>query len=308
MSPVILHIGYHKTATTWLQNAIFPRIDEVHYAGRRAPDYLAARGIVDPTAFVNDLAMNDAADLSKLQRAFDDVCHPEMPTLLSHENLLRPYRMRQTAERIAALTKGMPRAIVLSIRRQDHLLFSRYTHDRGNPAFPPYSIDMAISSAPQECGFPGCQKEGANGGCPCLTVGAKRIPRWFYDFAATYDLYASVLPDARIHVAVMERFSDLESAEMARLLTFIGVDASRYDVADLIRQERQNTSRVDPGIERDRLRFFEAGGIGERLLRHYQPGNRRLDNLAGLDLASAGYYAPSVRQSANRVTALAKAK
>ncbi|MDZ4700576.1 MAG: N-acetylneuraminate synthase family protein [Rhodothermales bacterium] len=292
MSPVILHIGYHKTATTWLQNAIFPRIDEVHYAGRRAPDYLTARGGVDPTAFVNDLAMNDVADLSKLQRAFDDVCHPEMPTLLSHENLLRPYRMRQTAERIAALTKGLPRAIVLSIRRQDQLLFSRYTHDRGNPAFPPYAIEDALSTRPQECSFPRCQQDAA-GICACLAAGVKRIPLWFYDFAATYDLYASALPDARIHVAVMERLSDLETGEMARLLTFIGADASRYDLADLTRQQRLNTARVDPGIERDRQRYFKAGGMGDRLLRHFQSGNRRLDHLAGLDLASAGYYAPS---------------
>lgn len=121
MPPLYIHVGLHKTGTTFLQEEVFPKLTSV--------DFLRSQRIVE--MLQRFAAEEDSCfDLSTYQRFFEPIINP-CPSLISHEglsghNYLLYMNQTRNADRLAKL---FPHAsIILGIRRQDSLLLSLYVH------------------------------------------------------------------------------------------------------------------------------------------------------------------------------------
>jgi hypothetical protein len=124
----IVHVGYHKTASTWLQVSVFPHLADVRYG-----DPLLAHFVVnlataaDPTFF--------AAGFRGVLRQLEQISSG--PLLLSNEGLSGSLwdgdeTGLRNAERLHAL---LPTArILIAVRRQDEMLRSihaQYVNEGG---------------------------------------------------------------------------------------------------------------------------------------------------------------------------------
>jgi len=124
----IVHVGYHKTASTWLQVSVFPHLADVRYG-----DPLLAHFIVnlataaDPTFF--------AAGFRSVLRQIDQISGG--PLLLSNEGLSGSlWDDDETGLRNAERLHGLlPAArILMAVRRQDEMLRSihgQYVNEGG---------------------------------------------------------------------------------------------------------------------------------------------------------------------------------
>src|SRR5262245_25738214 len=73
----VVHVGYHKTASTWLQFCVFPLLRGIRYG--EPPVHGLAHRLATAT---NDASL--AADLCQLRRI---ARHPDEPLLLSSEGI-----------------------------------------------------------------------------------------------------------------------------------------------------------------------------------------------------------------------------
>lgn len=124
----VVHIGYQKTASSWLQKNLFPNLPEIEFIGKRYPDtkwckQLGKRLLFDaPADFVApEVQEHLATNLAGVD--------PEKTRLYSREGLVGYWRhgsrdMERNADRIRAVF-GSPK-IVLVIRNQFKLLESIY--------------------------------------------------------------------------------------------------------------------------------------------------------------------------------------
>ena len=113
----IVHIGFHKTGTTWFQECVYPRVKNFRYVPRAR----VQAALLEPTAFAFDAA-----------RAARELGGADAPLLLCEENLsgyphsggLQGFLTRVLAERIRA---ALPSArIVMFVRRQPEMIAACY--------------------------------------------------------------------------------------------------------------------------------------------------------------------------------------
>ncbi len=114
----IVHIGYHKTATTWFQNQLYPRVTSHRYIARDR----VKEGLLNPHAFAFD---------PEAARAHLELSHP-VPPILCDENMSGSFRTgglmgamsKEVAERIHQV---LPQAqIVVFIRNQVEMAAAAY--------------------------------------------------------------------------------------------------------------------------------------------------------------------------------------
>src|SRR6056297_773490 len=124
-SPVLLHVGLHKCASTWLQKNMFdnPDIGLVSPWGRMASVAVTEFATVDPLAF-------DAVQTRvRLLAAADPVDIGDRMAVLSHEALSsRPHHGRYYAPHVAERLKatfGNARVLMI-FREQKSLIKSLY--------------------------------------------------------------------------------------------------------------------------------------------------------------------------------------
>lgn len=116
--PVVIHIGYHKTATTWLQRAVFPKLEGV-CAGDWAGMLRRELVVVNPYEFdataTRDLVLSDVE--------VGDVA------LISYERLSGHYAMGGLDSSMLAqrLNESFPEAkVLMTIRRQPDMVLASY--------------------------------------------------------------------------------------------------------------------------------------------------------------------------------------
>ena len=124
----IVHVGYHKTASTWLQRCVFPRLAGVRYGDPRVRHLLANLANAPNEAFF-------ASELGSVLRQSERL--DGEPVLLSDEgisgSLWEGYGTGpRNAER---LSRVLPAGrILVLVRRQDHMLRSihgQYVNEGG---------------------------------------------------------------------------------------------------------------------------------------------------------------------------------
>lgn len=123
---MIIHIGYHKTGTTFLQNKIFSDIQLFKNFSKGSPKSGVEFFIPDAACENSSIfkVSSDAVSLSELHE-------PSRPLVVSNEDLLgHSYSGGVWAKQIAENIKAkVPEAkIIITIRRQDKLAMSLYGH------------------------------------------------------------------------------------------------------------------------------------------------------------------------------------
>lgn len=132
MRPPLIHIGYHKTGTTWLQHELFIASNDVFVPLSRAPrgdSSLAWDFVVDKEGYpLSPFELNEAVIRKEIEGLQLDEREDRIP-VLSHERLSgHPYSAGYDAAIIAKrLHTVFPRGkILVVIREQNSWLLSNY--------------------------------------------------------------------------------------------------------------------------------------------------------------------------------------
>ncbi len=121
MATDIIHIGYHKTGTTWFQKRFYPFVESHRYIDRK----MVQQGILNPSAF--KFNPKECSRILNLQQNHKPVaiCEEELSGNV-HSGGLRGFQSKETALRIKAL---FPHGhIVIFIRNQVDMAAALYRH------------------------------------------------------------------------------------------------------------------------------------------------------------------------------------
>lgn len=212
---MLIHIGYHKTASTTLQNEVFiERFGFKQFASREDVHRL----LVD-TAPLDVFPAQASRYLVK--RASEVACSGQIP-VLSHERLSGyPASGGFDQLKIAiSLHKLFPQAKILAVfREQRSLIYSfwkQYIVDGG-------SLSLRHFLSPGE-------------------VDSKRVPAFdlaYYDFFEAYEFYRNLFGENNVLFIPFELLVDFPMEFTNRILEFAG----RTEVAELTQLAERNTSR-----------------------------------------------------------------
>ncbi|MBK1733881.1 hypothetical protein CKO15_01015 [Halorhodospira abdelmalekii] len=312
---LILHIGFNKTASTWLQRYVFPQLAQVHYLGRgREPVPGLRDGWLRQRPAYQVLGLPPAQWQQRAEaaaRAFVAAAVDERPGLVSHERMSAPWRffgergkpfrhpstlfeslaqLREAAERI-----GIERlAVLFLIRRQETYLPSFYAErsDRiGHAGQRDFEAQLGRI----------LDRDYA-------TQGA------FLDYAQTVEGLRQVLPAQDLLVMPFERLQQEPECFLRALCSFIGEDfaglSTRVEPGRRGRQRtggrpnswqlrRRRGGVVRPaalrrrlGLDAERTEVTLTAELGERIRSVYRPANQQLaevDPALAESLATYGY-------------------
>ncbi|MBK5935372.1 hypothetical protein [Halorhodospira halophila] len=299
-SRLTLHVGFNKTASTWLQKQVFPQLQSVHYAGRgNRPVAGLRRDGVRPCPAYQTFAMPTERWAHRAGAVIDallDGAPADRPAVVSHERMSSPYdffgelgkryrhpgafpRSLATLQQAAA-ERGIEQLAILFItRRQDTYLPSFYAERSDRiPQAGQRDFEQRI--------------ERRVLGAEYAAYGA------FLDYGATVAALREAAPDARITVLPFEWLKADAEGFLGAVAECVGEpeDALRQRV-DLGKRSRHrqggqpNSWRLRPlrGL-RGRFQTLRAaigGGspeeeitlsdeLRERILACYRPANQAL--------------------------------
>jgi hypothetical protein len=307
----VVHVGLNKTATTWLQQSVFPLVESHRLVGRKAPP---DRAVLDAIGRMQSAAAPDPA--RSLRAAVDAAVSDQRPVVLTDEGLVSTLRYGswaacvRTAERLHA---QLPDAtVLLVIRRQAELVRSSYRQ---------YVKMGGVASLRRFCAG-----EPLDGYVP--------YPQR-YDLCAIYECFRDVYGAERVVVVPFERLVEDPGSFLddlcARLDLRLAAGSRRAVLSSSARNESaswtgtfllrslnrlvssrpfhprrflpsvspRRTHRWVRALDRriapvrqglDRRRDVEDRALLRRVQAAYVPGNRRLAEMTGLDLGAMGYF------------------
>ena len=300
--PLLIHVGPHKTGTTWLQRRFFSNARGLVYSG----DFRKTHAAFLVPRFGD-------FDLGKVRGLFGPLIErarsENLPLVISDEALGgRPFHQKYYREITAyRLRRAFPEAkILVTIREQDAVLRSMY----GEYLRYGYSSSLRAFLT-QDTGNPNLH--------PILDLA-------FYDYDRTLDFYESLFGPAHVMASPMEWVLSDKQAFVAHIGQFLGAEIGLPDDMDTDTRERPawsgwarraqrsinsltpQDSRWQGGRNRfsansiafriDRItpHWARMRGIAaeKRLVRdmigsRFVASNRRLAERTGLDLGAFGY-------------------
>lgn len=216
MATPIVHIGYHKTATTWFQKSVYPRVSNLAYVPRER----VKRAFFSASALHFDAAWTRAA-LEVPSGATPILCEEELSGYL-HTGGLMGFLSKDMAQRIHAV---FPDArIVLFVRAQPEMISACYQqYVRGGGTYAPrrylWPADYWRAAAAQPY----------------------KIPRFSFDHF-DYDRlvahYAALFGAERVHVYAYEELQRGGAAFLERFAKELGLE---LDLAS-VPMSKQNVS------------------------------------------------------------------
>ncbi len=293
--PLFIHIGYPKTATTWLQRCVFPHLAGVDYLHFQDPRY---DWLGDLTR-QHDLVF-DAAALRQRFEASVASTEGEM-LLISWEGLIADVFSggENVAQRAQRLYELFPEAtIIITVRNQLSMieaLYRQYIHEGGTLSISDF---MALRDP-----------------------SPLRIAREFFYYDRVVELYQQRFGKEQVRVLAYEQLLDDRRAFLDGLFEIVGVTE---DVAAI---EERCASRVNVGMSLPSIylarwfnrlvysHFNPSALLPRRLLsaRHVRFGLQRIadpllfNHLPGgslLNAARSQELADGYRDSNNRLKAL----
>jgi hypothetical protein len=317
-SPLV-HIGYHKTATSWLQQRVF---DDPRSGFRRYPRVPLARRLIEAHPF----AFDARACRAELDPWIQETRERDLVPVFSHERLSGypssgGFDSLEILERIAAV---LPEArVLLTVREQRAAIVSDYRQ---------YVRDGGASPLKRYLDPP--------------QMGHRRVPGFaveFFQFDRLAKAYGSQFGTENVCVLVYEQFRSDPAAFLGRLGAFARTDADLGGLDPASTQAVVNPApspaalailrwvnllfrpnplhpsppfpsksaaavgtRVALALDRLPLGRLEArraaaeqAVVAERVDGLYDESNARLSELAGLDLERYGY---AVRSTALRLS------
>ena len=240
--PKLIHIGYPKTGTTTLQKHIFPQLGSC-------------------------LGKNNAMEHEIRVTAGGLLLGKELPIempaadIWTYEHILGPSDFATQAEKIKRVFPADK--LLLTIRRQDDLIWSRYLHDLSlKRATISYPLERALTYDMGTCTYPACRKD-----CGCGPI--KIIPLPFYDFTAAFNALSKhynvlVLPmelmveDANQFTALLADFIDVAPPKVGNLPkenpTKISVE--KPDLSSVLAHFSECNQALPCPVDLNRWRYF----------------------------------------------------
>lgn len=306
--PVLLHIGYHKTASSLLQTTIFDRADHGFMRPLDEPRHQLVVDFVRPGPF----SYAPESVRAKYQAHLQTASSKGLTMVLSHERLSGyppsgGYDSRTLADR---LHETFPEAAVLIVIREQasliNSMYSQYISDGGDMSLKHYL------SAPQ----------------PHLM----RVPSFsfdFYEFHRLIDYYQNLFGKGQVLAIPYEILRRDPAAFIERIASFCGkpvqeapalgsVNSQRpmlmqicqryinrfFSDNQLSRQALVPCTRLARGFRRlepvfkgltgerwdQRQRKRQLDVIKEAIGQRYGPSNRQTSELINVDLADYGYF------------------
>ncbi|KPA10239.1 hypothetical protein MHK_009553 [Candidatus Magnetomorum sp. HK-1] len=275
---IVLHIGFHKTGTTFLQSKIFPKIKDIKYLGKY---YDKRKNIIDDD-FIDYIQYSEYFDYRIPQQKILEYSK-DSSILISWERLLRPYRLERNAERLSkVLSIFDDLGIIITIRRQDNLIWSRFQHD--SLLFKtkyPDQLEKSLFNFIEQCAYPKCF--GRNNQCSCMKRGVKSISLPFYNFLNICSLYSFYFNESVIKILPLELLEKKPQLYLNSLFDFL-------DIKDPIVFDHYINNKVNsrPLSQRISRQPFEA--ILANILNYYKYSNKKFSEKYNLKLDSYGYY------------------
>ena len=291
---LILHIGYAKTATTFLQEGVYPRLAGIDYLGRMVD----AENEHQFTKWTYEFAKDSTYDLSNLKKLVGGIDSEAI--LISNEVILRPFQFTERIQRLSALTMHFDRVcIMLSIRSQADLIFSRYMHDLDSGVFSEYELEKALDyTGTKECIWPTCgdsivnklwRKSPFHGGtCLCNRDKIKSINLPYYNLELISDELTKHFGD-NVHYIVSERLRTDPRSELDKMCDFLSVDPLSESDLDVVTTIKSNERRSKGKYVSNKKKNTE-NGVLDGLKTHFAASNVQFSAKAKVDLTGFNYY------------------
>jgi hypothetical protein len=283
---LVLHIGYAKSATTFLQKHVFSNLPGVNYIGRYYGECRSSRIDED---IIYDFVFEDS-DSTQIfaNNILDSMTDKHKYTMISHEVLLRPYKKYRLLQRIKDLDryfKGIK--LIVSIRNQIDIVLSRHVHDR--KIIPHFSISDALDyDGITECKWPLCSRD-SRGTCACKLAGVKFINIPFYNYLDLYCLLSSMFGSENIHFVVSENLRSFTMYEIDRMTQFLEVKKMDRQFLQSLGEKRENVHRNQSLYDEIKKDFTCTGEKG-KVFEYFKEANKVLAGLLQQDLETHGYY------------------
>lgn len=292
---VLMHIGYAKAGSTWLQKEIFGLHPRIHYLGLKPPRRFGLPWKVRQPHNFREGALADMIEAfatrecprlepedaaARLQRKLK----PGRLNVISSENLLRPGYVSHLCETLSRLREcGIDVSVLLAVREQWKILWSRYAHDL-QLARELFTFQELVTEEIRSCSFPWCIR---NQTCGCRERGKKDLCLPFYDYDNTWSALVAALGKREVHVVPCEGLfngDELTLNVLARALQ----DDSVVDRAKSVGQKfvnRADSTRLDVAEALNP----DIDTIRARVRSHYSVSNATLDASLDVSLAKFGY-------------------
>lgn len=304
-APLLIHVGLHKTGTTWLQDRVFVS----NQLGFHSPWGPMASPAVAEFMLVDPLSFSAPETLARLGPELDAARAKGLIPVLSHEGLSsRPVRGTYYAPTVAGRLKEVfPNArIVIGIREQNGMILSLYRQFVRNGGV--YSLTQFIGAGDEPPGWaPLCRLD-------------------FFHYDRFVRCYQDLFGEANVLVQPLELLRDDEPRYLQRLLDFAGSSGSPADLGKAgvsnagwggqtleifrffsrfavrnplgpkqpwsVNTAQRICYKLDRIVPRSRHAKVEKSWkafIRERTKGRYEQSNARLARMTGLDLAQMGY-------------------
>lgn len=290
---LVLHIGYAKAATTFLQKRVFPNVPQVHYAGRYYGNDITASRKAD---WVYEFTFEDKISIDRIAHKINEgMTDKSAVNLVSHEVLLRPYKKYRSLQRIKELENHFDEIkVIVSIRNQSDIVLSRSVHDRAILDVKHISDALDFEGV-TDCQWPWCSRPRKRPfwvrkkECACRKTGAKSINVPFYDYMALLCLLRSLFGEKNVHFIVSEELRENCAAELDRLTRFLGVSPIDPQAVNIISDKRDNVRQELDLYDRSQTEFVSSG-TRIAVFDYFREANAVLSELLQMDLKRHGYF------------------
>lgn len=302
MKKIYIHVGYHKTSTTFLQKKIFPNLFNVDYLGVKYNKfkkvsisnfknlkfiYTNSKEYNSISEFAYRIGIAPSINLTNkiIKNFLKKIDQTESnKVLISSEDFLRPYFYNEMIFFLKDILKKYNVEIIISIRKQNSIIQSRYFHDL-KIMKKKYSLKSCLNNDPIKslCYYPICTYSSNDIQCFCEKKKQKNIDYNFYDYNLIYEAFKKYFK--KVHILAYEDLYEKKS-QLLNLLDIIGTDLINENLYKVLEKKINNQS------ENNKKKFFKTN---KRLLlkikNYYKISNRKLDKkLLNLDLKKLGYY------------------
>ncbi len=203
---IFLHIGYHKTGTTYLQKEVFSKLKTINYLGRPWREE-ELRNFFADYKYTNDLQFNADETANKFVQIVEKILEDNrfdssLPVFISHESLLTGAEWfgLEVASRARRLKNTFPNAkLIISFRNQADFIESNYRN---------YVIHGGKLS------FDSFLKNSFAGRYAMF-------PRLYYD--QVFELYSDIFGSENIHVYLHEELRGDPEKTIRELFSFLQV-------------------------------------------------------------------------------------
>ncbi len=308
---IIFHIGYPKTASSWLQRGVYPELDGVNYLGRSyykkskaekffnrvlhrlpykpAPVTKLIKSPTPHSQWIQEIGYAADGEYApdQISAKLHSVMQADQLNTISHEGLCKPYLEEMVADRIRDLTNDLDVKIVISIRRQPQLIFSRYTHDFHIKKWQYKLGDVLDREGDLFCNYPACQHGRMR--CLCEQRGGKVVFLEHYNFLRLFNMYAERFGAERIFVLVFERLFEDGAEEFKRYFQFLGLSPSQTEIESYMTRPPQGKRSQDDKNTVQAYNQPELDALMQEFSEYYSDSNAELSKLKNLGLEQYGY-------------------